>query len=90
MKRFAYTLNDRPTGIDMFEARRLCEEARKYKSSIVVHYNGDSANALRSLALFQMLSQDVKFDGKTVEVTIEGQDEDIAAPIMEAFFKNNF
>jgi phosphocarrier protein len=28
--------------------------------------------------------------GETVKVTIEGEDEDVVAPIVEAFFKANF
>ena len=64
----------------------LNKEARKYKSAILVHRGAKSANVLRLMALMQL---GVKC-GETVKVTIEGEDEDVVAPLIEEFFKANF
>ena len=85
MKEFVHVIND-PMGLHARPAGMLNKEARKYKSAIVVHKGDKSANVLRLMALMQL---GVKC-GETVKVTIEGEDEDVVAPIVEEFFKNNF
>ena len=85
MKQFEYTIND-PLGIHARPAGMLNKEARKYKSAILVHRGAKSANVLRLMAIMQL---GVKC-GETVKVTIEGEDEEVAAPIIEEFFKANF
>ena len=82
---FEYVITE-PVGIHARPAGMLNKEARKYKSAIVVHRGEKSANVLRLMALMQL---GVKC-GETVKVTIEGEDEDVVAPIVEAFFKANF
>ena len=85
MKNFEYVITE-PVGIHARPAGMLNKEARKYKSAILVHCGAKSANVLRLMALMQL---GVKC-GETVKVTIEGEDEDVVAPIVEEFFKNNF
>ena len=85
MKSFEYTITE-PVGLHARPAGMLNKEARKYKSAILVHKGGKSANVLRLMALMQL---GVKF-GDTVTVTIEGEDEETVAPIVEEFFKANF
>ena len=85
MKSFEYVITE-PVGIHARPAGMLNKEAKKFKSAILVHKGEKSANVLRLMALMQL---GVKC-GETVKVTIEGEDEDIAAPIVEEFFKANF
>jgi len=85
MKSFEYVITE-PVGIHARPAGMLSKEAKKYKSAIVVHRGEKSANALRLMALMQL---GVKC-GETVKVTIEGEDEAVAAPVIEEFFKANF
>jgi phosphocarrier protein len=84
MKSFEYTVTD-AVGIHARPAGLLNREARKYKSAICVIKNGKSANVLRLMALMQL---GVKC-GETVTVTIEGEDEATAAPLIEECFKAN-
>ena len=84
MKSFEYTITD-PVGIHARPAGILNREARKYKSAICITKYGKTANVLRLMALMQL---GVKC-GETVTVTIEGEDEATAAPLIEAFFKEN-
>jgi phosphocarrier protein len=84
MKSFEYTVTD-SVGIHARPAGMLSREAKKYKSAICVIKNGKSANVLRLMALMGL---GVKC-GETVTVTIEGEDEDTVAPLIEAFFKEN-
>ena len=85
MKSFEYVITE-PVGIHARPAGMLNKEAKKYKSTILGHRGEKSANVLRLMALMQL---GVKC-GETVKVTIEGEDENIAAPIIEEFFKANF
>ena len=85
MKSFEYTIKE-PVGIHARPAGMLNKEAKKYKSAITIHTPAKSANVLRLMAVMQL---GVKC-GETVKVTIEGEDEDVVAPIIEEFFKANF
>ena len=85
MKSFEYTIKE-PVGLHARPAGMLIKEARKYKSAIIIHAGAKSANVLRLMAVMQL---GVKF-GDTVKVTIEGEDEETVAPIVEEFFKANF
>mgnify|MGYP003297904917 FL=1 len=85
MKSFEYTIQE-PVGLHARPAGMLNKEARKYKSTITIHAGAKSANVLRLMAVMQL---GVKF-GDTVKVTIEGEDEETVAPIVEEFFKANF
>jgi phosphocarrier protein len=85
MKSFEYVITE-PVGLHARPAGMLNKEARKFKSAIVVHRGEKSANVLRLMALMGL---GVKC-GDTIRVTIEGEDEETVAPLVEAFFKENF
>ena len=85
MKKFEYTIQD-AMGIHARPAGLLTKEARKYKSTITLAKDGKEVNVLKLMALMGL---GVKC-GETVEVAIEGEDEDVCAPAIEEFFKTNF
>lgn len=84
MKQFEYTVQE-PVGIHARPAGLLTKEAKKYKSAITVTKGDKTVNVLKLMALMGL---GVKC-GDTVTVTVEGEDEETAAPAMEAFFKAN-
>jgi len=85
LKSFEYVITE-PVGIHARPAGLLNKEAKKYKSAIMIHTAAKSANVLRLMAVMQL---GVKC-GDTIKVTIEGEDEETVAPIIEEFFKANF
>ena len=85
MKSFEYTITE-PVGIHARPAGMLSKEGRKYKSTICVDKGGKSVNVLKLMGLMGL---GVKC-GDTIKVTIEGEDEETVAPLVEAFFKENF
>lgn len=84
MIEFIYTIKD-PVGIHARPAGLLSKEGRKYKSTITVEKDGTAVNVLKLMALMKL---GVKC-GETVTVRVEGEDEAIAGPAMEEFFKAN-
>lgn len=84
MIEFVYTIKD-PVGIHARPAGLLSKEGRKYKSTITVEKNGTAVNVLKLMALMKL---GVKC-GETVTVRVEGEDEAVAGPAMEEFFKAN-
>ena len=84
MYEFTYTVKD-PVGIHARPAGLLSKEGKKYKSTITVEKNGTEVNVLKLMALMKL---GVKC-GETVNVKIEGEDEAVAGPAMEAFFNAN-
>ena len=84
MYEFSYTIKD-PVGIHARPAGLLSKEGKKYKSTITVEKNGTEVNVLKLMALMKL---GVKC-GETVNVKIEGEDEAVAGPAMEAFFNAN-
>ena len=84
MYEFSYTVKD-PVGIHARPAGLLSKEGKKYKSAITVEKNGTEVNILKLMALMKL---GVKC-GETVNVKIEGEDEAVAGPAMEAFFNAN-
>ncbi len=84
MYEFSYTVKD-PVGIHARPAGLLSKEGKKYKSAITVEKNGTEVNVLKLMALMKL---GVKC-GETVNVKIEGEDEAVAGPAMEAFFNAN-
>lgn len=82
MKQFDYTIQE-AVGIHARPAGLLVKEVKKYKSTVTVIKGDKSSNALKLMALMGM---GVKC-GDTV--TVEGEDEDTAAPALEAFFKEH-
>ena len=84
MIEFVYTIKD-PVGIHARPVGLLSKEGRKYKSTITVEKDGTAVNVLKLMALMKL---GVKC-GETVTVRVEGEDEAVAGPAMEEFFKAN-
>lgn len=84
MIEFVYTIKD-PVGIHARPAGLLSKEGRKYKSTITVEKDGTAVNVLKLMALMKL---GVKC-GETVTVRVDGEDEAVAGPAMEEFFKAN-
>lgn len=84
MKQFTYVITDE-IGIHARPAGLLVKEAKKYQSTITITCNGKSAAASKLMAV---MSMGVKH-ADTVEVSVEGPDEDIAFEEMQKFFHEN-
>lgn len=84
MKKFDYTIKDE-VGIHARPAGLLVKEAKKYGSKVTVAKAGKSAEATKLMALMGL---GVKC-GETVEISVEGDDEDAAYEGMKAFFEAN-
>lgn len=84
MKTFEHTIKDE-SGIHARPAGLLVKEAKKYQSIITITKDGKSAVATKLMAV---MSLGVKC-GNTVQVSVEGEDEDTAAEAMKAFFEAN-
>ncbi|MCD7750836.1 MAG: HPr family phosphocarrier protein [Lachnospiraceae bacterium] len=86
MKSFDYTIKDE-IGIHARPAGLLNKEAKKYSSTVTVARkdNGKSADVKK---LMQLLALGIKCND-TIEVTVEGEDEEAAAVALEEFFKAN-
>lgn len=84
MKQFNYTITDE-VGIHARPAGLLVKEAKKYASKITVSKDGKAAEATKLMAV---MSLGVKKDD-TVEVTVEGTDEDTAFEAVKTFFEEN-
>lgn len=84
MKTFSYTVKDE-VGIHARPAGLLAKKAKEFQSTITLEKDGKSAAATKLMAIMGM---GVKC-GDTVNITVEGADEDTAAASMEEFFKTN-
>lgn len=84
MKNFEYTITDE-VGIHARPAGLLAKKVKEYSSRVTVEKAGKSAEAQKLMALMGL---GVK-KGDTVTVTVEGDDEAVAAAELEAFFKEN-
>lgn len=84
MKRFTYTITD-PVGIHARPAGLLVKQVKNYTSTITVEKDGKQVNALRLMALMGLCVK----KGDAVVVTVEGDDEEIAARELEAWMKDN-
>ena len=84
MKSFTYTIKDE-VGIHARPAGLLAKAAKEFSSEITVEKNGKSVNATK---LMMLMGLGVK-QGETVTVTINGEDEEVAAKAMEEFFAAN-
>lgn len=84
MKTFAYTIKDE-VGIHARPAGLLTKKAKEFESVITLEKGGKTAAATKLMAIMGM---GVKC-GDTVNVTVEGADEEKAATEMEAFFNAN-
>ena len=84
MKKFEYVIKDE-VGIHARPAGLLVKEAKKYESKITISKDGKSAEATKLMAVMGL---GVKC-GQTVEVSVEGADEDAAFEGIKAFFDAN-
>lgn len=84
MRTFSYTITDE-IGIHARPAGLLVKEAKKYSSKITVGIGGKRAEATKLMAI---MSLGVK-NGQTVEVSVDGEDEEIAFENVRIFFEEN-
>lgn len=84
MKKFEYVIRDE-VGIHARPAGLLVKEAKKYESKVSITKDGKSAEATKLMALMGL---GVKC-GETVEVSVDGADEDTAFEGIKAFFETN-
>ena len=79
-----YTIKDE-IGIHARPAGLLAKKAKEFQSVVTLEKDGKTAAATKLMAIMGM---GVKC-GDTVNVTVEGSDEETAAAAMEEFFKAN-
>ncbi len=84
MKSFTYVINDE-LGIHARPAGLLVKEAKKYDSRIVLSKDGKAVEATKLMAVMGLA---VKC-GNTVEVTVEGGNEEAAYEGLKVFFETN-
>ena len=84
MKKFEYTIKDE-MGIHARPAGMLAKEGKKNESKITITKEGRTVEASKLMALMSLA---VKC-GQTVEVQIEGSDEEAAYEGMKSFFEAN-
>lgn len=84
MKKWEYVIRDE-IGIHARPAGELVKEAKKYSSRITISKDGKSAEATKLMAVMGL---GVKC-GQTVEITVEGEDEQTAYEGIKNFFEKN-
>lgn len=84
MRNFQYVIKDE-VGIHARPAGLLVKEAKKYESKITLTKDGKSAEATTLMAVMGL---GVKC-GQTVDVSVEGADEEIACEAVKTFFEAN-
>lgn len=84
MRTFNYEIKDE-IGIHARPAGLLAKEAKKFNSKVILNVNGKGAEATKLMAI---MSLGVKH-GQTVEITVEGEDEESAYEDIKAFFEQN-
>ena len=84
MKSFTYTIKDK-TGIHARPAGFLNKLAKGFESATVIEKDGKAVNASK---LMMLMSLGVKC-GDTVNVTVDGSDEEIAFEKIKTFFEEN-
>ena len=84
MKQFSYTITD-PVGIHARPAGILVKAVKPFESKCTIT-KGEKTVDLRKL--MALMGMGIKC-GDTVNVAIEGPDEDVAAETIEKFFKDN-
>lgn len=84
MKTFYYTIQEE-LGMHARPAGLILQLAKEFKSKIVVTNKGKSGDLKKLLSVLEL---DIQYQD-TVEVTVEGPDEDVAVEEMLAFFEEN-
>lgn len=82
MRQFSYTIKA-PAGIHAIPAALLAQEAKKFKSFISIANDTAEADITK---LLKVIAMSIK-KGDTVLIHVEGDDEELAAGEMEAFFQ---
>ena len=81
MRSFMYTIKV-PVGLHARHAGLIVREARQYASDVVIRFGEKQADAKRVMALMTLGIH----QGDTIGVTVEGEDEDLAASKLKSFF----
>ena len=82
MKSFAYTVKD-PVGIHARPAGMLAKKAKEFSSEVCIEKDGKRVNATRLMSVMGLCIK----CGDRIEVTVEGEDEAVAAEALERFFE---
>ena len=85
MKEITFTVTD-PLGIHPRAAALVVKEAKRYASKITVWKGDKSCDMRKLLALMGMAVK----QGDTINVQVEGDDEEACAAAIEKFLKENF
>lgn len=84
MKQFTYTVKDE-LGVHARPAGLLVKLAKKYSSKVTLEKNGKSCDMRKLMAVMGL---GIK-QGETITVTVEGEDEAIAADEIATFLSEN-
>ena len=84
MKSFKYTIQDE-IGIHARPAGLLVKEAKQFTSAIMLSAEDKTADIKKLLALMSLGIR----QGTEITVTVEGDDEEVAAKRIEEFLKEN-
>jgi len=84
MKIFTYIIKD-AKGLHARPAGLLAKEAKMFSSKTIITANGNTADLKH---IFAVMSLGIKF-ATSVTVTIDGEDEDVAALALENYIKAN-
>ena len=84
MKTFTYTIQDE-VGIHARPAGLLAKKAKEFQSTITLEKGGKSVNLTKLMAVMGL---GIK-QGETITVTVEGEDETVAAEEIAAFLNEN-
>ncbi len=84
MKSFTYKITD-PIGMHARPASLLSKEVKNYKSSVTITKDGKTLEAGRVMMLMSLGIE----CGDEIVIEVTGEDEELAATAIEAFFKAN-
>ena len=84
MKQFTYTIKDE-LGVHARPAGLLVKLAKMYASKVTIEKNGKTCDMRKLMAVMGL---GIK-QGETITVTVEGEDETVAAEEIAAFLNEN-
>lgn len=84
MKQFTYTIKDE-LGVHARPAGLLVKLAKKYASKVTIEKDGKTSDMRK---LMEVMGLGIK-QGETITVTVEGEDETVAAEEIAAFLNEN-
>ena len=84
MKQFTYTIKDE-LGVHARPAGLLVKLAKKYTSKVTIEKDGRACDMRKLMAVMGL---GIK-QGETITVTVEGEDETVAAEEIAAFLNEN-